>query len=66
VRGTADLSNFGTWTERGAIDADTRATGIWQCIPANAAGPAIDPGRADALHATIRRRSAKGGAPPES
>lgn len=62
----ADWSNFGTWTERGAVDATTRATGIWQRILAEDPGPTIDGDRAAALADFIRRRSAEGGAPPES
>ena len=30
----ADLSNFGTWTENGAIDTHTRATAVWKSIRA--------------------------------
>lgn len=62
----ADWSNFGTWSERGAQDADTRATGIWKAILAAETGPAVDGDRAGALAAFIARRSAEGGAPPES
>ncbi|MEO0390245.1 MAG: trimethylamine methyltransferase family protein, partial [Pseudomonadota bacterium] len=61
-----DYANFGTWTERGAQDANVRATAVWQDILANGAGPAIDPERAEALRAFIAKRSAEGGAPPES
>ena len=62
----ADLSNFGTWTERGAQDASTRATAIWQRILHEDTGPLIDASRAAALDDYIRRRTAAGGAPPES
>ncbi|MEO0425800.1 MAG: trimethylamine methyltransferase family protein [Pseudomonadota bacterium] len=61
-----DYANFGTWQERGARDASTRATKIWQQILAEGPGPAIDPDRAAALSDFIARRSAAGGAPPES
>ncbi|MEM9341922.1 MAG: trimethylamine methyltransferase family protein [Pseudomonadota bacterium] len=62
----ADWSNFGTWTERGAIDATTRATGIWQRILAEDPPPPVDPNRTAALHDFIARRTAEGGALPES
>ncbi len=62
----ADWSNFGTWTERGAIDANTRATGIWKRIVAEDWRAPLDPGRMDALNDYITRRTAEGGAPPES
>ncbi|MEO0959379.1 MAG: trimethylamine methyltransferase family protein, partial [Pseudomonadota bacterium] len=61
-----DYANFGTWQERGARDASTRATKIWQQILAEGPGPAIDPDRAAALSEFIARRGAAGGAPPES
>jgi len=62
----ADWSNFGTWTERGAVDATTRATGIWQRILAEDPGPTVSPDRVAGLQDFIARRSAEGGAPPES
>ena len=62
-----DWSNFGTWTERGAVDATTRATGIWKRIVDQRQGaPDVDGDRAEALEAYIARRTAEGGAPPES
>ena len=62
----ADWSNFGTWTERGALDANTRATGIWKRIVAEDWRAPIDPGRLEAVTDYIARRTAEGGAPPES
>ena len=62
----ADWSNFGTWTERGALDATTRATALWQKILDEDTSPAIDPDRAEALAAYIARRTEAGGAYPES
>ncbi|MEM9199139.1 MAG: trimethylamine methyltransferase family protein [Pseudomonadota bacterium] len=62
----ADWSNFGTWTERGALDASSRATALWQGILADAPGPAVDADRVAEMHSFIRRRSAEGGAAPES
>ncbi len=61
-----DWSNFGTWSERGAVDANHRATGIWKNIVETAQPPMHDADRAAALKDFIARRSAEGGAPPES
>ena len=62
----ADWSNFGTWTERGAVDANDRATGIWQGILDNFKPPAQDAERIGGLQDFIARRTAEGGAAPES
>lgn len=59
-------ANFGTWEERGAEDASTRATKVWQDILQKDARPAVDEARLDALRSFIARRTAQGGAPPES
>ncbi len=61
----ADWSNFGQWTENGALDAHTRATDKWQSILEHP-GPAIDPDRYGALTAFVAKRTAEGGAPPIS
>ncbi|MFK7746421.1 MAG: trimethylamine methyltransferase family protein [Roseobacter sp.] len=61
-----DYANFGTWTERGAQDTNTRATKVWQDILAADARPAVEPDRTDALKSYIAKRTAEGGAPPES
>lgn len=61
-----DWSNYGTWAERGSVDADTRATDIWQTILRDFQPPAHDPDRVGALHDFIAKRTAEGGAPPES
>ncbi|NDW45075.1 trimethylamine methyltransferase family protein [Ruegeria sp. PrR005] len=61
-----DWSNYGAWTERGAVDANHRATGIWRGIVDNFQPPAQDPDRVAALQDFIARRTAAGGAPPES
>ena len=62
----ADWSNFGTWTERGEKDASERATGIWQHLLESVEPPTVDVGRIDTLDCYISRRSAAGGAAPES
>jgi trimethylamine--corrinoid protein Co-methyltransferase len=62
----ADWSNFGTWVERGSIDANCRATAIWQGILSDFEPPAHNPAKVAALHEFIARRSDEGGAAPES
>jgi trimethylamine--corrinoid protein Co-methyltransferase len=62
----ADWSNFGTWTERGSVDANHRATGVWQNIVDNFTPPPQDEDRVAALRDFIMRRTEEGGAPPES
>ncbi len=61
-----DYANFGTWTERGALDANSRATQVWQDILAADVRPAVDGDRLDVLRGFIAKRTAEGGAPPES
>ncbi|WP_224814263.1 trimethylamine methyltransferase family protein [Hasllibacter sp. MH4015] len=61
-----DYANFGTWTERGAKDASTRARDVWQGILANPGAPDIDPDRLAALEDYIARGTGRGGAYPES
>ncbi len=61
-----DWSNFGTWTERGSVDANHRATGVWKNIVNTFEPPKHDPGRVGALQEFIARRTQEGGAAPES
>lgn len=61
-----DYANFGTWTDRGAKDASKRARDVWQGILANPNTPQIDPDRKGALQDDITKRTARGGAFPES
>lgn len=61
-----DYANFGTWTERGSVDANHRATGVWKSILNDFKPPASDSDRLGALQDFITRRTAQGGAPPES
>ncbi len=61
-----DYANFGTWTERGAKDANVRATGVWKEILAADNRPPVDAERLDVLRAFIAKRTSEGGAPPES
>lgn len=62
----ADLSNFGTWTENGAIDTHTRATGVWKSILEADVRPELDEDRVAALTAYIAKRTEAGGAAPVS
>jgi len=61
-----DWSNFGQWTERGALTATQRATGVWQAIVD--AGSQVDIGSATMgeLEEFVARRTQQGGALPES
>ncbi|MEO1640627.1 MAG: trimethylamine methyltransferase family protein [Pseudomonadota bacterium] len=61
-----DYANFGTWTERGSVDANTRATAVWERILEENKRPSVDPDRLGALQAFIAKRTEAGGAPPES
>ena len=61
-----DYANYGLWQERGGLDATTRATSVWKAIIEADKRPKIDSERLDALQAFIAKRTAEGGAPPES
>ncbi len=61
-----DYANFGTWTERGSVDANHRATGVWKEILNNFESPVQSNDRLGAMHEFIARRTEEGGAPPES
>ncbi len=61
-----DYANFGTWTERGSVDANHRATAVWKGILNDFKPPPGDSDRMGALHEFIARRTSEGGAPPES
>ncbi|MEL6640419.1 MAG: trimethylamine methyltransferase family protein [Pseudomonadota bacterium] len=61
-----DYANFGTWTERGAIDANQRATAVWQGIVDAKKQVQFDQTRLGHLQDFIAKRTAAGGAPPES
>ncbi|WP_108814323.1 trimethylamine methyltransferase family protein [Loktanella sp. Alg231-35] len=61
-----DYANFGTWTERGSVDASTRATAVWEKILKEDKRPDVNPDKVAALQHYIAKRSAAGGAPPES
>ena len=58
--------NFGQWTDGGSLDAGTRATAVWQRWLAEYEEPAFDDARRAALDEFVARRTAAGGALPES
>jgi trimethylamine--corrinoid protein Co-methyltransferase len=61
-----DYANFGTWTERGAKDASTRATSVWEDILKADKRPELDHGKVENMKEYIKKHSAKGGALPVS
>jgi trimethylamine--corrinoid protein Co-methyltransferase len=61
-----EYANFGTWTERGELDASQRATAVWQSILERDERPDVDADRIDAMRAFAAKRTEEGGAPPES
>ncbi|MFO0992100.1 MAG: trimethylamine methyltransferase family protein [Hyphomicrobiales bacterium] len=62
----SDWRNFGSWSEDGSKTATMRANRIWKEILKNFEPPKMDAGRADDLSAFVARRTAEGGALPES
>jgi len=61
-----DYANFGTWAERGSIGTSNRATQIWKDIVAAETKPVINEQKLGNLQDFIAKRTAEGGAPPES
>lgn len=61
-----DYANFGTWSERGGQTASTRATEVWKKILDEFTPPVTNDTRVADLDAYIAKRTAEGGAPPES
>ena len=62
----ADFANYGTWTERGGVDATARATGIWKGILRDFTPPQGNGDRIAALEKYIADRTAAGGCAPVS
>ena len=62
----ADFANFGTWEERGSVDATTRATDIWKGILRDFVPPQGNGDQLEALNRYIARRTQAGGCPPVS
>jgi trimethylamine--corrinoid protein Co-methyltransferase len=62
----SDWSNFGQWTEAGSRDATQRANEAWKRALADYEQPPLDDAIAAELEEFVARRTAEGGAPPES
>ncbi len=62
----SDWANFGQWTEEGSRDATTRANEKWKAVLAEFEPPPLDDAIAAELDEYVARRTAEGGAPPES
>ena len=62
----ADWSNFGTWTEHGALTSTQRACAKWKQVLREFTAPPAAAACAEALDDFIARRTAEGGAPPVS
>lgn len=58
----SDWSNFENWTERGSVDATTRANKIFHDRIAAHEPPPLDPSRLEEIDDFIARRTAEGGA----
>ncbi len=55
----ADNDPWETWSERGSLDAATRANQRWKQVLADYEAPPIDPGTDEALRAFMERRKAE-------
>ncbi len=62
----SDWSNFGQWTEAGALTATQRAQKIWRDSLAQYVPPARDPAIIESIDAFVARRKEEGGAHPVS
>jgi trimethylamine--corrinoid protein Co-methyltransferase len=62
----SDWSNYGRWEENGSLTATQRANGIWKKIVSEFEAPKMDSGVEDELQAFVQRRTAEGGAAPDS
>ena len=62
----SDWSNFGQWTDNGALTATQRANGIWKKILNEFEAPPMDAAIFDEIQAFVERRTAEGGAPVDS
>lgn len=62
----SDWSNYGQWTEAGGRDATQRANDVWKRALADYEAPPLDDAIAAELDEFVARRTAEGGAPPES
>ena len=57
----SDWQNFGSWTESGSVDTETRANGLWKRVLAEYQPPALDEAVAEELSDFVARRTAEGG-----
>ncbi|MEX1271592.1 MAG: trimethylamine methyltransferase family protein, partial [Acidimicrobiia bacterium] len=62
----SDWSNFGRWTDDGALDATARANRVWKQVVSDFEPPDIDDALVAELDDFVGRRVAAGGAAPES
>jgi trimethylamine--corrinoid protein Co-methyltransferase len=62
----ADLSNFGTWTQAGEMNATQRANALWKQRLANFQAPSLNGDALAALHDFVQQCTEKGGAAPVS
>jgi trimethylamine--corrinoid protein Co-methyltransferase len=62
----SDWSNYGSWQENGSLTATQRANGIWKKILADFEAPTMDISVYDELQAFVEKRTAEGGAAPDS
>lgn len=62
----SDWSNYGRWQEEGSRDAATRANEAWKRLLAGFEPPPLDEAIVAELDEFVARRTAEGGAPPES
>jgi trimethylamine--corrinoid protein Co-methyltransferase len=59
----SNWENHPNWLERGAVDAESRAAGLWRQLLAEYEQPSLDKGRLESLDDYVARRKAAGGAP---
>lgn len=62
----SDWANYGQWVEEGSRDATQRANETWKRVLAEFEPPPLDDAVAAELEEFVARRTAEGGAPPES
>ncbi len=62
----SDWANYGQWVEEGSRDATTRAGETWKRVIAEFEPPPLNDGIAAELDEFVARRTAEGGALPES
>ncbi len=59
-------ANFGQWTESGSLTAAQRANTVWKQVLSDFEPPPLVDSIRQNLDEFVARRSAEGGAPPES